>query len=227
MFCVFFYALSLFFLFLVVHYAVHVYTFVPQYSLVVEHSREKAEGCFGGGGGGAFVLKPECHGIESHPSQANEKDTYADIIYLASVALDFTMYCMTCPLLFSTHVSRSPAPKSTCSAMQYIQSTVSRLFTLSCYFPHENNCSVLTCPFGDGMDLTVSILRCAHPPAIRITYGNGFFNLFDHTFDHSEVVPIQLQGAPNNTVLNVTLDQLCPSDIGLQVSLLWFTVEPF
>ena len=126
------------------------------------------------------------------------------------------MYCMTCPLLFSTYVSHSPAPKSTCSAMQYIQSTVSRLFAVSCYFPHENNCSVLTCPLGDGLELTVSILRCAHPPAIRITYGNDFFNVFDHTFDHSEVVPIQ--GAPNNTVLNVTLDQLCPSDIGLQVS---------
>ena len=86
----------------------------------------------------------------------------------------------------------------------------------SCYFPLGNNCSVLTCPVGDGLDLTLSILRCADPPAIRIAYGNGFVSVFDHTFDHSEVVPVEY--FPNNTALNVTLDHLCPSDIGLKVS---------
>ena len=68
---------------------------------------------------------------------------------------------------------------------------------------------------GQGNDLTIKILRCAHPPAVRVTYGTAFLPLFDHTFDHSEVVPIQ---GLDDTALNVTLDQLCPSDIGVQVS---------
>ena len=68
-----------------------------------------------------------------------------------------------------------------------------------------------------GLDLTIEILRCAHPPAVRVIYGNAFIVLFDHTFDHSEVVPIPFDGFGNDTALNVTLDQLCPSDIGLQV----------
>lgn len=108
------------------------------------------------------------------------------------------------------------APTSTCSSMQYIQDSLSRIVVASCYFPLHNNCSVLTCPVNDGLDLTLSILRCADPPAVRISYGNGFFTVFDHTFDHSEVVPIE--GAPNNTALDVTLEHLCPSDIGLQAS---------
>ena len=64
------------------------------------------------------------------------------------------------------------------------------------------------------MDLTIRILRCAHPPAMRVTLGSGFQTLFDHTFDHSEIIP-----GPAGSSINVTVDQLRPSDIGFQVSI--------
>ena len=107
-----------------------------------------------------------------------------------------------------------PAPTSTCSSMQYIQTALSRSAVAPCYFPVSGNCSTLTCPMSRGQDLTLRILRCTHPPAVRITYGTGLNTLFDHTFDHSEVVPLQA-----GVALNVTLDQLCSSNsIGLEVS---------
>jgi hypothetical protein len=109
------------------------------------------------------------------------------------------------------------APTSTCSSMRYIQTALS-LFTVDpCYYPVANNCSTLTCAMGNGEDITLRILRCAHPPAVRITLGTAFSTTFDHTFDHSEVVPlpgVQDEGA----ALNVTLDQLCSNNsIGLKV----------
>jgi hypothetical protein len=104
-------------------------------------------------------------------------------------------------------------PTTTCSAMRYIGDAISRTDAIaSCYFPEDHNCSVLTCPIQAGVDLTIRILRCAHPPAMRVTLGSGFQTLFDHTFDHSEIVPLG-----DGTTINVTVDQLRPSDIGFQV----------
>ena len=100
--------------------------------------------------------------------------------------------------------------------MSYIGDAIVRTGAVSsCYFPEEHNCSVLTCPIEPGVDLTIHILRCAHPPAMRVTIGSGFQTLFDHTFNRSEIVPVDL--VPGGEV-GVTLDQLCPSDIGFQVS---------
>ena len=107
-------------------------------------------------------------------------------------------------------------PTTTCSAMRYIGDAIVRTGVVSsCYFPEEHNCSVLTCPIESGVDLTIRILRCAHPPAMRVTLGSGLQTLFDHTFNHSEVVPIA--GVPDAAVA-VIVDQLCPSDIGFEVS---------
>ena len=103
--------------------------------------------------------------------------------------------------------------------MRYIQTALSHFTVDPCYYPVANNCSTLTCAMGNGEDITLRILRCAHPPAVRITRGTAFSTNFDHTFDHSEVVPlpgVQDEGA----ALNVTLDQLCSSNsIGLKVSI--------
>ena len=97
--------------------------------------------------------------------------------------------------------------------MRYIGDAVVRNgFADSCHFLEEHNCSVLTCIFESSGYLTLGVLRCAHPPAIRVILGDGFDTYFDHTFHHSETVPLF------NAVIKVTLDQLCPSDIGFQVS---------
>ena len=101
-------------------------------------------------------------------------------------------------------------PTTTCSAMRYIEDAIDRD---SCYFSEDHNCSVLTCPIQAGLDLTIRILRCAHPPAMRVTFGSGFQTVIDHTFDHSEIIP-----GPTGASINVTVDQLCPSDIGFQVN---------
>ena len=98
--------------------------------------------------------------------------------------------------------------------MRYIGDAIFRAGAIdSCYFPEDHNCSVLTCPIQAGVDLTIRILRCAHPPAMRVTLGSGFQTAFDHTFDHSEIIP-----GPAGASINVTVDQLRPSDIGFQVS---------
>ena len=68
--------------------------------------------------------------------------------------------------------------------------------------------------------MTIRLLRCAHPPAVRVTLGNSFLTYFDHTFDHSEVIPLNNIPNLNDASLKVTMDQLCPSDIGFQVSVL-------
>ncbi|CAI8024429.1 hypothetical protein GBAR_LOCUS14183 [Geodia barretti] len=117
-----------------------------------------------------------------------------------------------------TSAPPTTAPTSTCSAMRYVQTALSYSTGDPCFFPVAKNCSILTCPIGKGKDLTLRILRCAHPPAVRITLGTAFSTTFDHTFDHSEVVP--LQGVPEEgAALNVTLGQLCSSNsTGLQVS---------
>ena len=97
--------------------------------------------------------------------------------------------------------------------MQYIGDAIARTGGVaSCYFTEEHNCSSLTCPIDSGVDLTIRILRCAHPPAIRITLGSGFQTVFDHTFNRSEIVPIA-----EGVALNVTLIHLCPSAVGFQV----------
>ncbi|CAI8024427.1 hypothetical protein GBAR_LOCUS14183, partial [Geodia barretti] len=116
-----------------------------------------------------------------------------------------------------TSAPPTTAPTSTCSAMRYVQTALSYSTGDPCFFPVAKNCSILTCPIGKGKDLTLRILRCAHPPAVRITLGTAFSTTFDHTFDHSEVVP--LQGVPEEgAALNVTLGQLCSSNsTGLQV----------
>ena len=71
--------------------------------------------------------------------------------------------------------------------------------------------------------MTIQLLRCAHPPAVRVTLGNSVLTYFDHTFDHSEVIPLDNIPNLNNVSLNVTMDQLCPSDVGFQVSVLVHT----
>ena len=99
--------------------------------------------------------------------------------------------------------------------MQYIGNDIVRNDGVaSCYFTEEHNCSSLTCPVDSGVDLTIFILRCAHPPAIRMAIGSRFERLFDHTFNHSEILPI----TDSDGALNVTLIHLCPSGIGFQVS---------
>ena len=98
--------------------------------------------------------------------------------------------------------------------MSYIGDAIIRTSAVSsCYFPEEHNCSVLTCPIQPGMDLTIRILRCAHPPAMRMTLGSGFQTRLDYTFDHSEILP----GSAGATY-NVTVDHLNQNDIGFQVS---------
>ncbi|CAI8005706.1 hypothetical protein GBAR_LOCUS4363 [Geodia barretti] len=120
------------------------------------------------------------------------------------------------PIDKSTCVTSAPpttAPTPTCSAMQHIQQELSSVTVNPCIFPDDHNCSTLTCP-GIGDEFTISVLRCAHPPAVRIIYHHTIGTILDHTFNHSEVARI-----PGTTSLafNVTLDQLCPIAIGLQV----------
>ena len=61
--------------------------------------------------------------------------------------------------------------------------------------------------------MIIRLLRCAHPPAITMSFGSNFRYFFEHTFNRSEVVQLN-----SSTTLNVTLDHFCPSDVGFQVS---------
>ena len=56
---------------------------------------------------------------------------------------------------------------------------------------------------------------------MRVTLGSGFQTLFDHTFNHSEIVPLA-----DGTTINVTVDQLSLQHIGFQVSTLFHFVKP-
>ena len=38
--------------------------------------------------------------------------------------------------------------------------------------------------------MTIQLLPCAHPPAVRLTGGSGLTTYFNHTFDDSEVVSV-------------------------------------
>lgn len=111
------------------------------------------------------------------------------------------------------HTIKFSAPTPTCSAMQDVQRELSSHTVNPCYFPDDHNCSTLTCP-GIGDELTIRILRCANPPAVRIIYHTAIGTTFDHVFNQSEFLIIT---GFNEVGFNVTLDQLCPSDIGLQV----------
>lgn len=123
--------------------------------------------------------------------------------------------------MFRIHFS-PPGPPTTCSAMHSIQSALAGPFVDSyCRFPIKNNCTVLTCNlYYYGSDMTIQLLRCAHPPAVRVTLGSSdqAYTYFDHTFNHSEVVPMDGIPGLNDTSLNVTLDHLCPTAIGFEVS---------
>ena len=61
---------------------------------------------------------------------------------------------------------------------------------IPCYFPIQNNCNIISCTVAVGTDLIIQLLPCAHPPAIRLTVGNGFNTYFNRTFDDSEVVSV-------------------------------------
>ena len=112
-------------------------------------------------------------------------------------------------------------PSSTCQAMESIRYYLSiGIFPLPCYFPLEHNCTALSCPLGfEGDALLIKLLRCNHPPAIEVAIADSDGNLtYYHVFNHSEVVT--LGGVPtfNGTALNVTLNELCSNEIGLQVN---------
>ena len=105
--------------------------------------------------------------------------------------------------------------------MHSIQSALAEPFVdSSCSFPIKNNCTVLNCNLYDDSDMTIQLLRCAHPPAVRLTLGSSDqeYTYFDHTFNHSEVVPMDGIYGLNGTSLNVTLNHLCPTAIGFEVS---------
>lgn len=63
-----------------------------------------------------------------------------------------------------------------------------------------------------GEDLTIQLLPCAHPPAVRMTIGNGFSTYYSHTFVDSEVVTV------DKVFYIVTLSHRTPNQVGFAVS---------
>ena len=119
--------------------------------------------------------------------------------------------CIVCMIITSLS-----APSTTCDAMEYITSALAQSPQgVSCYYPIPHNCTILSCPIAVGEDITIQLLGCADPPAVRVTVGNGFFTYFNHTFDHSEVISLDRDGVKQE--VSVTLDQK-PNQVGFQVS---------
>lgn len=120
-----------------------------------------------------------------------------------------------------SHSALATGPSSTCQAMESIRQSLSiDVFPLPCYFPLEHNCTALSCPLGfEGDELLIKLLRCDHPPAIEVGVTDSDGNLtYYHVFNHSEVVTLDTIQELNDTVLNVTLNELCSNKIGLQVN---------
>ena len=99
------------------------------------------------------------------------------------------------------------APATTCAAMESIKTVVAQNYLVRCYFPQED-CWTLSC---EDMNLTLSLLPCSQPPAVRVVYGDSV----NQTFNSSDEVVIP--GIIYDTYFDVTLNQICPSFIGLKV----------
>jgi len=99
------------------------------------------------------------------------------------------------------------------SIRQYLSIALSPSF---CFFPLEHNCTALSCPLGlEGDKLLIKLLRCNHPPSIEVAIAYDGNLTYYHVFNHSEIDSVP---AFNDTVLNVTLNELCSNEIGLQVN---------
>ncbi|CAI8046413.1 hypothetical protein GBAR_LOCUS25676, partial [Geodia barretti] len=74
----------------------------------------------------------------------------------------------------------------------------------------QDDCWTLTC---ESIDFTFSLLPCSQPPAVRVVYGDSV----NQSFSSSDEVVIP--GIIYDTYFDVTLDQICPSSIGLEISI--------
>ena len=108
----------------------------------------------------------------------------------------------------------------TCQAMDSIRQYLSiALFPSFCFFPLEHNCTALSCPLGlEGHTLLIKLLRCNHPPAIEVAIAYDGNLTYYHVFNHSEIGTLDSVPGSNGTALNVTLNELCSNEIGLQVN---------
>ena len=65
--------------------------------------------------------------------------------------------------------------------------------------------------------MTIQLLPCAHPPAVRLTGGSGLTTYFNHTFDDFEVVSV---GGGRGMYI-VTLTHPTTNQIGFAVSCMY------
>ena len=91
--------------------------------------------------------------------------------------------------------------------MESIKTDVAQNYLVRCYFP-QDDCWTLTC---ESIDFTFSLFPCSQPPAVRVVYGDSV----NQSFSSSDEVVIP--GIIYDTYFDVTLDQICPSSIGLEV----------
>ena len=100
--------------------------------------------------------------------------------------------------------------------MKYIDSAVAQSHEhISCYFPNKSNCNILTCPINADFDMTIQLLHCAYPPAVRLTGGSGLTTYFNHTFDDSELVSV------GGRIYIVTLTHPTTNQVGFAVSCMY------
>ena len=123
--------------------------------------------------------------------------------------------CIVLRYIRSLYCCIATAPATTCEAMELIkQELLKGIAPLECIFDIDN-CSSLNCSNPGGGQLTLT-LQCALPHAIEVHMANKAWpGIFNHIFNHSEVMPTT---GRNKSAVNVTLDKLDHNRIGLQVS---------